>query len=131
MISASSNPSLTSLSTEEFFLHFTDPTKVVDFFICKPVKHLKVVDSKISFILKRVAQFEFIASREKSRAWVQFDSTSTMVFKSAVRFSYDIESRAVTVHYETDTNVFMEFFLQERISKLVTHLGNNISEKFC
>lgn len=129
MISVSSNPVVTSVNSEEFLLHFQDINNVAVYFDCKPVRHLTVKENKLAFILKRVAQFEFLSSKNVNESWVQFDSTSTMLFKSAIRFAFNSETNEVVIHFETDTNVFMELFLEKRISKLLEHLTSNMNKK--
>lgn len=129
MISVTSNPVKTSVSLEHFLYHFQDIKKVAKIFNCKPVRHLAVEDSKLSFILKRVAQFEFTHSKDLNETWIQFDSTSAMMFKSAIRFTYREELKDIIVDFETDTNVFMELFLESRMQKLLNHLTNNINDQ--
>jgi hypothetical protein len=129
MISVSSNPVSTSINSNEFFLQFNDINRVSEFFKCKPVRHLKATEHNLAFILKRVAQFEFEISKESGESWVQFDSASSAFFKSAIRFEFLSNSKEILIHFETDTNVFMELFLENRISKLLKLISVNISEK--
>jgi hypothetical protein len=127
MISVSSIPIHTSISSEEFHSRFQDINNIAPIFECKPVRHLKVTENKLSFILKRVAQFELSASKNTGDSWVQFDSTKAMLFKSAIRFSLNIENQEINIDFETDTNVFMELFLEKRLIKLLEHLSRNIN----
>lgn len=129
MISVSSNPVVTSINSDEFFLRFKDINKVSEFFKCKPVRHLKVTDYNLAFILKRVAQFEFELSKKNGESWIQFDSVSSAFFKSAIRFEFLSNSKEILIHFETDTNIFMELFLEIRITKLLNFISANISEK--
>ena len=127
MISVSSKPVFTSINLDEFFLQFKDIRQVSEFFKCKPIRHLKVTDDNLAFILKRVAQFEFRLSKETGNSWVQFYSGSTTLFKSAIRFEFIAASKAVIINFETDTNVFMELFLEKRILNLLEQISINIS----
>jgi len=126
MISVSSIPVTTSFNNEDFNLYFKNLENVATLLECKPVRHLKKNDNKISFILKRVAQFEFVLSKQEDESWVQFDSTSTTTFKSAIRF--ELKNSEIQIHFETDTNVFMELFLENRISKLLEYISHNLSK---
>ena len=129
MISVSSNPTVASIGSEEFISCFQNINDVAAFFECKPVRHLKVGKDKLSFILKRVAQFEFIPSKNIGKTWVQFDSSPSMLFKSAIRFDFNSDTNEIIIHFETDTNVFMELFLEKRITKLLEHMTSNINNR--
>jgi len=126
MISVSSRPITVSVDSEKFLAYFSRIENIADVFECKPVRHLKVIDNKLSFILKRVAQFELLLSKESSTGWVQYNSTSAMLFQSAVRFELNTDTNEATIHIETDTNQFMELFLEKRLRKLLSHLSANI-----
>jgi hypothetical protein len=129
MISVSSSPISVSVDSEKFLAYFNSIENIFAVFECKPVRHLKVLDNKLSFILKRVSQFELELSKEINKNWVQYNSTAVMLFQSAVRFHLNTETNEITIHIETDTNQFMELFLEKRLTKLLEHLSKNIKHQ--
>lgn len=125
MISVSSSPISTSLIPDDFSRYFNQLENVIALFDHRSVRHLTTKNNSFSFILKRVALFEFTLSKQKGEFWVQYDSCSSTVFKSAFRIELKPTEQEIVIHFETDTNVFMEFFLERRIKILLDGLVNN------
>lgn len=129
MISISTNEIAVSFNHDDFLINFSDLKIISELFKSKTVKHLKCEGDKISFLLQRVANFELQLSKEKGDNWFQLESSKNNLFKSAFRFEYLKEKQAVQIHLETDTNVFMELFLERRLKKLVSGIVENIKAK--
>ena len=129
MISISSKLDSSAISLEEFTNTFSNIQTVSELFSYKNASYLSCDDKKFSFLLKRVAQFEFVFSKEQGSNWVQLNSTKTTFFKSAVRFELLTELKELHFHFETDTNIFMELFLEKRIKNLMEAVLENIKTK--
>ena len=129
MISISSKVDFPTVTLESFNHTFSDIQTVAKLFSYKNASYLTCDKDKFSFLLKRVAEFEFTFSKEKGANWVQFNSTKKAVFKSAMRFEFLAELNELHFHFETDTNIFMELFLEKRIKNLMEAILNNVKNK--
>lgn len=114
------------MSRSEFIKLFSNAQQVGNLFHYKRAKHLQITATSFSFLLKRVAEFEYIPSKETSENWVQYDSTSKTFFQSAIRFEFLSETNSITIHMETDTNQFMELFLERKLTNLISAVSDNI-----
>ena len=129
MISISTNEIAVGFNHDDFSRKFSDLKTVSELFTFKTVKHLKCENDKISFLLQRVANFELQFSKVRGDNWFQLESNKNNLFKSAFRFEFLNEKQSVIIHVETDTNVFMELFLERRLKKLISGIVENLKAK--
>ena len=125
MISVSTNPIPFSISSTAFIQKFSTIS-----FIQQLLKGKNTValpsNEHVRFLLKRVAIFELKLDKDQGEQWIQWVSTSAMSFQTAIRFEY-LEENSISIHIQTDTNVFMELFLEKRIKKMVETIVANLS----
>lgn len=130
MISTSKKSGSLNITLSKFNSFFSNFENVADLFESKRVNHLQKKAGYFSFLLKRVAVFEFQLSKENESHWVQYDSTHSVVFKSAFRFVFEEEDNSIELHFQTDTSVFMELFLEKRINNLLIEVIKKTEETF-
>ena len=130
MISVSTNPIHLNLSPNDFEIFFSDIEKLRPLFNGKKLVPLQGTSSQIEFLLKRVAVFSLEIDKEREDHYLQLKNTKRMAFQTVMRFEYLPNSKSMAIHFETDTNIFMELFLEKRIKNLVEQVVLNLQKQF-
>lgn len=127
MISVSTNLIPLTFTRQDFHQKFNSVPFLQKLFDGGNIKPLHETDT-VKFLLKRVAIFEMDIDKEADENWVQLISTKAMNFQTAIRFELE-EDKGIYIHVETDTNVFMELFLEKRIKKMVESIVNSLKRQ--
>lgn len=130
MISVSTNPIHLNLSLGDFIDFFSDIEKLRPVFKGKKIIPLIGTPTEIEFLLKRVAVFSLEIDKERGTNYIQLKNTKRMAFQTVIRFEYIEESKGLAIHFETDTSIFMELFLERRIKNLVEQVVLNLQKQF-
>lgn len=111
---------------DQFFDQIKDLSTLKQILGNKRTSDVQIEGDYLSFIVKNVARFYLKPVKSPDHNYIQFESGRKMQFQTAMRFEFSKENQAYFIHLETDTNVFMELFLEKRLKKWLSAVTEQI-----
>lgn len=123
------SPKLTvNASKEELIDFLKQPSKSLQIYEHKVIRHLKAEPLGFSFILKRGAAFNYkvkIPNREQ----ILMISRNEAPFDSFLIFKFP-EENSVIIEFEADTTPFMDYFIANKLEEWLNSIAQNLIKHF-